>query len=81
VDSITVTVNNGYITVGNGLTDQYATSSLREVVGDFRCPSGGVFFDLGDQGSRTGAVTLNVEKRGSLEVNLEHKISIKCIPD
>jgi hypothetical protein len=80
VESITATVDNPDITGGSGLRNQDTAGGLSEVVGDLRCPSSGLF-GPGDQGSGTGTVTVEVNTGGSLKINLERKIEIKCIPD
>ena len=75
-DTVTATVDNNDITGGAGLRVEDANNGLRKVVGDFRCPN-----NAGDQGSRTGTVTVDVQTSGSLEVDLQRQLEVECVPD
>ncbi len=80
VDSIETEVNNDDITGGDGVRDEPSTE-LREVVGDFRCPSSGSFLGQGGQDSREEVVTVDVQTSGGVEVEIEREVDVECIPD
>ncbi|WP_455448959.1 hypothetical protein [Natrinema thermotolerans] len=81
IERLSVDFEGDDMTGGDGVRHEATNSGIRVVLGDFRCPSEGVF-GSGDQQQQSGRILVDGEfSDGTVTIDLEREINVECVPD